>query len=250
MNKLSVLLVEDKHSFAIEVEMLIDDMGHQLLPVVDDAEEAIAAIKKKRPDLILMDIDLNGKLTGLDVANLIKHLNIPIIFTTSFNDQPTYQKTKLVNAVGYLVKPFDKLTLQSSIENAIHFILSDNENEYQHEKEEVNLGEAVIQGDRVFIKQSGMLRKINLEDIIYLQGEGNYTTIATENRRYVIKISMKKLFNTLPVKFVIVHRNYALHVDKIDGINLTDNTVHAGELSFPLGRKYKPGVLEQFELLK
>ena len=246
MDKYRILLVEDSPSFALEVEMLIEELDYQLLATVDNAEDALAMIDKHRPDLILMDIELKSKLSGLDVANFVKHLNIPIIFTTSYNDKETYKKAQESHSYGFLVKPFDRLSMQSAIENAIKRIELVKDSTSQKGPST----EAEHENSRILIKHNGILRKINTNEIIFIQGEGNYSTILTKDKRFVVKMSMKKLNESLPADFVHIHRSYCVRLDKVDGIDTRDDLIMIGEHKLPLGRKYKASILEQFNLLK
>ena len=246
MGKFQILLVEDSPSFAFEVEMLIEELDYELLSTVDNAEGALAAINQFRPDLILMDIELKTKLTGLDVANFVKHLNIPIIFTTSFNDQETYKKAQESHFYGYLVKPFDRLSLQSAIENAVKRITLNTQEMNRQE----NLTADIANNNRLLIKQNGVLRKIDTNEILFIQGEGNYSTLITPGKRFVVKMSMKKLMESLKTEIVPVHRSYCVRLDKVDGIDTKEDLIIIGEHKLPLGRRYKTAVLERFDLLK
>ncbi|MEO1261821.1 MAG: response regulator [Bacteroidota bacterium] len=246
MGKFQILLVEDSPSFAFEVEMLIEEMGYELLDTVDNAEDALAAIDKYHPDLILMDIGLKSNLTGLDVANLIKHLKIPIIFTTSYNDQETYKKAQESHIYGFLVKPFDRLSLQSAIENAFKRIILGASEEQERDKVEKD----IAKHKRLLVKQNGILRKIKTDEILFIQGEGNYSTLVTMEKRFVVKMSMKKLLESLQTDIVPIHRSYCVRLDKVDGIDTKEDLIIVGKHKLPLGRRYKPAVLERFNLLK
>ena len=117
--KLDVLIVEDNLSFALELEMLIQEIGYNIVGRVDNSDEALEIILNKQPDFILMDVDIKGNMTGIEIGDKIKHLDIPILFITSFGDDVHYQKAKQTLMVGYLVKPIDKFTLLTSIQLAM-----------------------------------------------------------------------------------------------------------------------------------
>jgi len=90
MNDLQVLIVEDNLSFALEVEMLITESGYSLLGSVESAAKALTLITKNKPDLILLDIGIKGTMNGIELAEIIEELMIPIIFMTQSRDDETY----------------------------------------------------------------------------------------------------------------------------------------------------------------
>ncbi|MEO1259629.1 MAG: response regulator transcription factor, partial [Bacteroidota bacterium] len=231
-------------------EMLIDELGYELTGVVDNGESALLIIGKSAPDLILMDIDLKGKLTGLDVARIIKNKNIPIIFTTSFKDRETYAEAMETNAYGYLVKPFSKLSLQSSIEMTVRSVYEKGIGNKKSEKNNSWETDLLLR-EFFMIKQSGVLQKVKINDINFIQGEGNYSTLHTDKKKFVVKMSMKKILAKLDSNlFIHVHKSYLIQLNKVDSIDTLNHKINIGENSIPLGRNFKTDLLDRFELLK
>lgn len=76
-------------------------------------------IFSQRPDLILMDIEINGKLSGLDIGRAVAHLDIPILYITALHGVTYEQAGELPGTIGYLVKPVDRITLRTAISLAI-----------------------------------------------------------------------------------------------------------------------------------
>ncbi len=91
MKNLQISLIEDNRSAALDVEMLLDEMDIKLAAIKDNGEDALQYIYEAQPDLIIMDIDMKGEKSGLDIAKEIDHLRIPIIFTTSYKDKKSYE---------------------------------------------------------------------------------------------------------------------------------------------------------------
>jgi len=123
---MQILIVEDDMSIALDLEMLIDELGYELLGLVDNAEAALAIALEKLPDLILMDISIKGKYSGLEVAEKIKHLPIVILFITSHQTEEVFQRAKLTNFAGYLTKPITKVSIIGAIEMANKFLNNSN----------------------------------------------------------------------------------------------------------------------------
>ena len=117
--RLKVLIVEDNFSFAIELEMLLEELNYEVISKHDNSATALEAIFSKEPDLILMDINIKGELNGVEIGQKIIGLNIPILYITSFKDEATYREAAKSNMIGYLVKPIEKYSLRTAVQLAI-----------------------------------------------------------------------------------------------------------------------------------
>ena len=84
--KKKLLIVEDSISYSIELERIASDSDYIVIGTENNAQNALSTIYRTLPDIILMDININGNKTGLDIAKEIYHLNIPILFFTSFRN--------------------------------------------------------------------------------------------------------------------------------------------------------------------
>lgn len=247
MNDLRILIIEDNPSIALDEEMLIDEMGYETIGVADNGEDALLRIHEDRPDLILMDIQLKGKLTGLDIARQIRHLKIPIIFTTSFNDRSRFEESRDTFSFGYLVKPFDKLSLQSAIEMALRSLGMEERLQAEEEPEV----DKTVTESHFMVRQNGMLQRVLVKDILYISVEGNYTTLHTEDRRFVVKTSLRKVFEGLdPERFMWIHKSYVIQLDRIRSIDTSSHLVKIGKFTLPLGRNYKNEVLDRFSRIQ
>ena len=248
MKNVRVFIVEDNESFALEVEMMLKEAGYELVGIADNSEQALKEIKSKKPDLVLMDIDIRGKKDGVTVAKEIKDDKIPVVFMSSINDTSTYNETKKANSFAYLVKPFDMLSLRSSVEQAVKILDNKQPKEGSGNFAEWE-GEDVIKGN-LLIKDRGILKKVNIKDILYVESDWNYCVLVTESKRFVVKMSLKKILDKFGDDFIAIHKSYFVQMDKIDGIDTTSNKVVIGETLLPLGRTFKEELLRKFDLLK
>jgi DNA-binding LytR/AlgR family response regulator len=247
MHRLSVLLVEDDVSAALDVEMLLDEMGLKLAAKMDNSEDALKYIYNEQPDLIIMDVELKGEKSGMDLAKEITHLRIPIIFTTSFKDKTIFEASKSVNSIGYLVKPFDKLSLQSIMEQAAKTIFPDDALETATNV----VGSGTILSDTLLVKHGTLLYPVRFNDIYYIQGEGNYCSIHTECRKYMVKLSLRKILEALPsAEFVPVHKSFIVRLNKVSAVDVGSGKLTVGKDTLPLGRNFKNSFLECFNILK
>lgn len=234
-------------SAALDVEMLLDEMGLQLAAKVDNSEAALKFIHSEQPDLIIMDVELKGEKSGLDIAKEINHLRIPIIFTTSYKDKVSFEASKAVHSFGYLVKPFDKISLQSTMEQAIKSIYP----EEPLETAPVSLGAGTILSDTVLVKHGNLLYTVRFNEIFYIQGDGNYCSIHTDSRKYLVKLSLRKILEALPAsEFMAIHKSFIVRLSKVDSVDISSGKLMVGKDVLPLGRNYKNEFLERFNILK
>jgi len=146
-----ILIVEDEIIIAKNIEKSLVNFGYQVLGIILSGAEVIKKIESLKPDLVLMDIKLNGNIDGIEAAQAIKHLGIPLIFLTAFMDQRTLEKAKKTEPFGYLLKPFEDRILFTTIETALYKNLSDKkikEKERSLYTTLKSIGEAVITIDK------------------------------------------------------------------------------------------------------
>lgn len=114
-----VLIVEDEAIVAESIASKLRRYGYEVLDTLPTGEEAIEVAEKTRPDVILMDIHLAGKIDGIQAADRISsQYHIPVIFLTAYADEQTISRAKEAGPFGYLVKPFRERDLYITIEMA------------------------------------------------------------------------------------------------------------------------------------
>jgi response regulator of citrate/malate metabolism len=119
MSTKKILIVEDDKMLCTIFEMFIKELGHELIGFARKGDEAIKICGEVLPDIILMDIILEGEKDGIETAQIIADkYDIPIIYISSNIDDSTLQKATLANTYGFLVKPLYKTTLGVAIEFA------------------------------------------------------------------------------------------------------------------------------------
>ena len=120
MPRLSVLIVEDEPLVAEDIAGHLESIGFIVSGIAHSGEDALLKLKTQRPDAVLLDITLDGKMDGVDVAHHInEHYKIPFIFLTSHADKFTVERVKATKPGAYLVKPFDENDLFTSLEMAV-----------------------------------------------------------------------------------------------------------------------------------
>ncbi len=121
MAETQILIVEDESIVALDIESRLQKMGYRVCGKANSGEVAMKFAREKNPHLVLMDVNLRGKLDGIDVAEYIcNELDIPVIYVTSHLDEDTLQRAKRTGPYGYVVKPFREMELHTAIEIAIY----------------------------------------------------------------------------------------------------------------------------------
>jgi len=114
-----ILIVEDDKMLCTIFEMFLKEIGHEITDIARTGEDAIASCKKKRPDVVLMDIHLAGEMNGIKTANEIgKLFDVPIVYVTGDTDYETVGESVSEYTYGYMVKPIYKKTLEITLEFA------------------------------------------------------------------------------------------------------------------------------------
>lgn len=117
----SILIVEDEVVLAMALEQSLIQMGFFVSGIESSVQKAISHAKSHRPDIILMDINLNQTQTGIDAANTIwKKFKIPIIYLTSYTNDQTIKDALECEPYGYLIKPCRDEELKVTINMAMH----------------------------------------------------------------------------------------------------------------------------------
>ncbi len=121
MTPACIVIVEDEIIIARDIESIVSRMGHDVVDIATNGDDALQSIVDKRPDLVLMDVMLNGRQTGIDVAgDIASAYQIPVIFITAHTDPDTLSKMKEAKPYGYIAKPFDAAEIKAAIEIALY----------------------------------------------------------------------------------------------------------------------------------
>lgn len=121
MEKGRIMIVEDIRLIAEDIKVSLTNLGYAVTAVVPSGEEAVQKAEQDRPDLILMDIVLSGKMDGIETAQqILSRYNIPVIFLTAYSDEKKLERAKAAEPFGYIVKPYNDRELHASIEMALH----------------------------------------------------------------------------------------------------------------------------------
>jgi len=120
-SKIKIMIVEDEIIAAESEKRSLEELGYSVTSTVASGEKAIKKAEEDKPDLVLMDIELKGKMDGIEAAGIISsRFHIPSIFVTAYADDKILERAKITEPFGYIIKPFEKRELHSNIEMALY----------------------------------------------------------------------------------------------------------------------------------
>lgn len=229
LKALRIYIVEDEPLITATVETALRKQGFKVIGDSDEYQQALLDIDKLKPELVLVDIQLEGIKDGIDLALDLDERKIPYLYLTSQTDPETIQRVKETQPLGYIVKPFTEAGLRSNIELAWHnFSLTDEE--------------------FILLKSEGRTHKINQASIDYLKAFDNYCYVVTPTNKYLVPHTLKKTSETLNLKnFVKTHRSYWVNLKKISSIE--KNSVQINGDSIPMSSSNKEEVMERLKSL-
>lgn len=239
----SILIVEDDLPFAIELDMLVREIGYQVKGRVDNSAEALDIILGDPPDLVLMDIQIKGRLSGLEIAEKIKASNIPILFISSIEEKATYDRARATNFIGYLVKPVSKFSIRTAIELAIKNISGSNH-------VVGNKIAAYSNHEFLYFKRKGVFYKITITDILYIEADGDQTITHTKDGKFYSFLSLRALDKLLNAKgFMKVHRSYIANIHKATSVDVDNQQINYNGIKIPFSRRTKKELLQFFPFI-
>jgi DNA-binding NarL/FixJ family response regulator len=198
MDEIQILIVEDEPVIAENIAHYLNNHDFKVCGIAYDADEAKMFLENGSPDAIVLDINLQSEMNGLDIAAYVnRNYAIPFVLLTSYADKETIEKAKKVKPWGYIVKPFNEDTLLASLEMAIsNFAETQNRNQPEPGFEKIN---------RHLINQVSE-REFEVLKLIYA---GN-TNQQIAERLFVSVNTVKKHINSSYLKLDVLTRTTAI----------------------------------------
>ena len=208
-----IVLVEDNLVQQDLIEMYVQDCGHEIIATYTSAEEAKKGVAQIKPNLILMDINLEGHKNGIELANEIKvQWAIPIIFLTSQTNIETLEKAAANTPIDLLIKPIQFEQLQASLILAEIKIGSPSKTS--------ETAKFFIKDDYLIYKNGHLFDRIKLDELISVEGMGNYFTICFTDRKVTLKGTLSDIEKALPnTKFYRINRSVIVSLSRIKSFN-------------------------------
>lgn len=205
----------------------------ELIAECSTAMEAYNYLTSVPVDLIFLDIEMPD-MTGIELIRKLGNKKPLIIFTTAKKDYAL--EAFELSVVDYLVKPVSPGRFLQAVEKATEAIES--------KKEDVKVEEQGF----VFVKDNGVLKRISIDDIQFLEAMGDYVKVHTPQKFHVVHATLKSIEEKLPgSKFIRVHRSYIVAVNKIDFIQ--EGTITIGKTLIPVADTHKANLSKRLNLL-
>lgn len=228
------IIVDDNKMARMALKQLVSQLPTlELIAECNDAADALEALNTTQVDLLLLDIEMPG-MTGLDLIKKMGSNRPLIIFTTAKTDYAV--EAFELSVVDYLVKPIALLRFRQAVEKA--------EEALESNKQELKVEDQGF----VFVKDNGVLKRITIEDILFLEAMGDYVKVHTPQKFHVVHATLKSIEEKLPSsKFIRVHRSYIVAINKIDYIQ--EGTISIGKTTIPVADTHKTNLGRRLNLL-
>lgn len=242
MAEIKVGIVEDEMIIAQGIASALSQLGYEHTEPAISYTEALQMIDRERPDILLLDIQLSGKKDGIDLAWRVREdYDIPFIFLTANSDATTVERAKKLCPPAYLVKPFNKDDLYTSIEICLHNFAVAQEKKAVQEKDNY-----VIK-DSIFVKQGNLFHKVKINDILYLESDNVYIYLYTMQDKLLVRSTLQHYLDLIDLKnFFKVHRSFAVNINHIDTI--TSESIFVNKREIPIGKAYRDELLALLRL--
>lgn len=226
-NRPNIYIVEDEPLIVATIETALLKQGYNVVGDAEDAQNALKNIEELKPDLVLLDIQLEGQSDGVTLAEALDEIAQPYMYLTSQTDPSTIDRVKKTNPLGYIVKPFTESSLRSNIELAWHTYKTEN-------------------SDFLIIKSEGKTYKLNQNNITHLKAFDNYCYIYTIRRSYLVPHTLKHITEDLNKDvFIKTHRSFWVNVSHVEAIE-KNNLVLKTE-PIPLSASQKQLVIDKIK---
>ncbi len=255
MKHMRTIIVDDEPAARAHIaRLLTKDPAIEVLDECRNGQEAIERVLQCRPDLLFLDVQMPG-MNGFEVMEQLHRMNgqghVPFVVFVTAHDQYAL-KAFDVNAVDYLLKPYDDDRFFSSLEKAKRFIemrqssrltgkLMDLVREHMHTNNEFT--------ERFTIRDKGREHTVRVDDLIYLRAEGNYLNLQLKDRHFLHRMTMNAVETELdPARFLRIHRSYIVNLAHVRNTRYSGNNefifTMANNERVVSGRSYKEKIAE------
>lgn len=248
---IKILVVEDEMIIGAKISMHLTSLGYEVTGILPRGEEALIHVEENRPDIVLLDINLKGRLDGIETALQMQKLaDIPIIYLTANSDEATFNRAKISRPYAFISKPYKQLDLQRAIELTISRMAENETGPPAEDSTENNSNDErpFILSDRIFVRHREKMIKIIVADILYIEADRNYCRIITKTKEYLLCITLKTIEEKLPGRiFLRTHRSYIINLAHIDEV--ADGHVIIAQKAIPLSSGLKEQLLQRIQTL-
>ncbi|SHG20399.1 two component transcriptional regulator, LytTR family [Salegentibacter echinorum] len=241
-----ILIVEDEMIIAANISLQLSKLGYKVTGIVSWGEEVLPHVKQNKPDIVLLDVQLKGKLDGIETARVMQNeFDIPIIYLTANADESNFNRAKTTNPFAFISKPFKKLDLQRAIELTVNRLECSLDS---GSSATLANNSPFILSDCIFVRHREKMVKVAIQDILYIEAERNYCRIYSKTKEYLLVITLKGLDEKLPDKYFLrIHRSFVVNISHIDEI--ATSYVVIARKAIPLSKSLKEELLKRLQTI-
>ncbi|WP_370087234.1 LytR/AlgR family response regulator transcription factor [Ekhidna sp.] len=227
-----VAIDDEVHALKV-IEMHADKVDKlEMVATFTNPVQAADFLEKNRVDLIFLDINMQS-LNGFELLETLTH-KPKVIFTTAYSEYAV--KSYAVDALDYLMKPIA----------FSRFLKAVNKVEYAAKPTMTSpVGNASEEEKIISVKSGTTIHRINLQDILYLEADGNYTKFVTDKESIMVLCTMKDALAKVDDRFIQTHRSYAVSTAKVNKVEV--HQLKIGEKVIPIGSSFRKEVMERFQ---
>lgn len=227
MIPINCIITEDEPLAADKLESFIRKIPFlNLLGIFDNGIDALAFLKETKVDLLFLDIQMD-KLTGIQLLESLSHKPI-VILTTAYGQYAL--KGYELSVCDYLLKPFSFNRFVQAV-NKAYDVFS------------LQQTQPTVNKKHIFIKTENRIEKVQIDDILYIEGMRDYLRIITTDKKIMTLQNFQNLSEILPSdNFIRVHKSFMIAIDKIDSIER--NRIKIGENLIPVSQTYRESFFE------
>ena len=242
---IKILIVEDQMIIGANIAMHLTKLEYDVSGILPRGEEVLQHIAEHEPDIMLLDIQLKGKLDGVQTAELVqKECNMPIIYLTANSDDANFNRAKATNPKAFISKPFKKLDLQRAIELAAEGLIQTS----SPNTTSTEIKFSLVLEDRIFVKHKERMVKLLIGDILYMEADRNYCSVYTKDKTYLLVITLKEMAEKLPAEhFLRVHRSYIINLAQVDEVAI--DFVIVANKSIPVSKSCKDELMKRIKTI-
>ena len=248
-NAIKILVVEDEMIIGANISMQLSVLGYEVTGILSRGEEVLNHLKENKPDIILLDIHLKGKIDGIETAALVQqNFQIPVIYLTANADDITFNRAKTTRPAAFISKPFKNLDLQRAIELTISRMAEAETGRPATTSFAGENEQPFILSDRIFVRHKEKMVKIMIADILYIEADRNYSRLFMANREYLLSITLKAIEEKFPNHlFLRIHRSYYVNLAHVEAVG--EDYVLIANKEIPLSETMKPNLLQHIQKL-
>lgn len=226
MKPINILIVEDNIIISNQIKNYLSSLDYNDCCQATSGENALRLFEEKNPDIVLMDIELDGNLDGIDTAFKMQKRKItPIIYLSKIDNKRTLSRVKKTMPAAFLIKPFRNIDIRNAIEIAIYNSRTPQKRSFSFSPLRKTIGEEINNGnhefniinDRIYFKnETAGFSRVYINDIVYLESVSYKTIAHTINGKYTIPYNLKTTSsNFKKTPLIRIHRKYVVNIDFI-----------------------------------